>query len=84
VSEQFYEMPEPIRFKVERGAPLTVNQWISWFVVRPLMEFRRRSRETPKLRERCVEYVIRTGATGSWNIAREAQELSDYITRGQR
>ena len=40
------------------------------------------SRLTPALRERCVEYAVRSGATG-WGVQKEAERLAEWIARGK-
>lgn len=48
-----------------------------------LRDFKRAIKITPALRERCVEYAIRSGSKGEWEVERHADRLTKWIAHGE-
>lgn len=72
----------PLWLKVQEGEKLTFTEALNYWLRAPIITFSWRVRITPKMRERCVDYALRGGASG-YNVASEAQRLANYIAKGR-
>lgn len=78
---------KPAWMKVEAGEPLTPLEAFRYYISGPLSQFTWRVKITPAMRERCVDYALRSGGNGStapWALTQAADEIAEYIAKGKR
>lgn len=77
----------PVWDRLYQKRPLSLGEGLAIALGRlsyALMQLRWRSKVTPDLRERCVDYALREGVRGGPGTVLRAQQIAEYIAKGER
>jgi hypothetical protein len=80
---------EAVWNRLNEKRPLTMGEWCAIYlspapIVKALREFTWRSKITPALRERCIDYALREKDRGGPGTIWRAQKIAEYIAKGER